>query len=190
MVLLAIASIVGALNVAVLLGGRARVVTAPIDCALVLGAGVGEDGSPSLVLHDRLTTALALYESGRVKTILVSGDSSSRSHDEPNTMRAWLEAHGIPSGAISMDHAGIDTYSSVWRARYVYGASRLIVVTQRFHLPRALWVARAIGMEAEGVDADRRIYSYATWFELREIGSRTKAFLDVLRKRTPRHTTR
>jgi SanA protein len=185
-------AVVGAVNVAVLAGGRTRegasaTPEAPADCALVLGAGVAPDGTPSWVLHDRLAEALELHRAGRVKTLLVSGDHHTRSYDEPNAMRLWLEARGVPSSVIFMDHAGVDTYSSVWRAKHVFGASRMIIVTQRFHLPRALWMARALGMEAEGATADRRLYRGAVWFEAREIVSRTKAFVDITGGRRPRH---
>lgn len=184
----AVAGAVAVVNAVVLDGGGTRAVSDPVDCALVLGAGVAGDGTPSWVLQDRLEEALVLYQSGRVKTIVVSGDHRTSSHDEPNAMRVWLEARGVPASAIFMDHAGFDTYSSVWRAKHVFGATRLVIVTQRFHLPRALWMARALGMEAEGAPADRRLYRGAVWFEAREIVSRTKAFIDVESGRRPRHT--
>lgn len=179
----------GAANVAVLAGGRieAGSISVPAECGLVLGAGLRPDGSPSPVLEDRLSEALELYLAGRAKTILVSGDHQTHVYDEPNAMRRWLEDRGVPPAAIFMDHAGTDTYSSVWRARHVFGASRIIVVTQRFHLPRALWMARSMGIEAEGAIADRRLYRGAAWFEAREIVSRTKAVIDVATSRRPHH---
>jgi len=180
-------AIVAVVNVAVLVGGRAKTLDGPADCALVLGAGVAEDGTPSWVLHDRLAAGLALYRAGRVRRILVSGDHRTPSYDEPNAMRSWLEARGVPPSAIFMDHAGVDTYSSVWRARHVFGAERVVIVTQQFHLPRALWVARSLGMAAEGAPADQRLYRGAAWFEVREVISRTKAFADVVGGRRPRH---
>lgn len=173
-------------NVAVLHGGRQGGVK-NLDCALVLGAGVKDDGSPSDVLRDRLDVALSLYRHGRVERILVSGDHRAESYDEPNAMRRYLEAHGVPREAIFMDHAGFDTYSSVWRAKHVFGAERVIVVTQDFHLPRALFVARSLGMAAEGASADRRLYRGIAWLHVRETISRTKAFLDVTVARRPHH---
>jgi SanA protein len=185
---IAFAAVVIAVNATVLVGGRSTAALAPpLDCALVLGAGVGEDGTPSWVLHDRLDASLALYNAGRVQKIIVSGDHQTHVYDEPNAMRVWLEARGVPASAIFMDHAGVDTYSSVWRAKHVFGASRLVIVTQQFHLPRALWVARSLGMEAEGARADRRLYRGAAWFQMREVISRTKAFVDVTSGRTPHH---
>jgi vancomycin permeability regulator SanA len=186
-VVLTLALTVATANAIVLAGGRSAEGTlADADCALVLGAGVREDGSPTDVLRDRLDEALALYRAGRVRRLLVSGDHHRDSYDEPNTMRRYLEANGVPSSDIFMDHAGVDTYSSVWRAKHVFGAQRVVVVTQRFHLSRAVWCARALGMEAEGIAADRHIYRAGTWFELREIGSRTKAFVDIGVGRTAR----
>jgi vancomycin permeability regulator SanA len=182
----AIALVVLGANLAVVRGGSGGPALASADCALVLGAGVRDDGSPSEVLRDRLDEGLALYRTGRVRRLIVSGDHRTRSYDEPNAMRVYLEAAGVPPEAIFMDHAGVDTYSSMWRARHVFGATRIVVVTQDFHLARAVWCAREMGMEAEGAAADRHVYRGGTWFALREMVSRTKAVLDVALKRTPR----
>ena len=139
------------------------------------------------MLRDRLDEALVVYGTGRVPRILVSGDHQSSAYDEPNAMRAYLEARGVPAAAIFIDHAGLDTYSSMWRARNVFGASRIVVVTQRFHLARAVWCARALGMEAEGAAADRHLYRGIAWLQVREVASRTKAFIDVSLQRSARH---
>lgn len=161
--------------------------TGPPDCALVLGAGVRDDGTPSDVLRDRLDESLALYRAGRVAKIIVSGDHQTVTYDEPNAMRRYLEANGVPPADIFMDHAGVDTFSSVWRAKHVFGAERVIVVTQRFHLARAVWVARELGMEADGSAADRHVYRGIAWLHAREVVSRTKAFVDVAVGREARH---
>lgn len=176
-------------NVVVLAGGREGVATSAtsFDCALVLGAGVNDDGTPSDVLRDRLDVALALQRTGRVNRILVSGDHRAATHDEPNAMRRYLEVNGVPPEAIFMDHAGFDTYSSVWRAKNVFGAERIVVVTQDFHLSRALFVARSLGMAAEGASADRRVYRGIAWLHARETISRTKAVVDVAVARRPHH---
>jgi SanA protein len=179
--------LVGALNAVVLLRGSSSSSSGGADCILVLGAGVQDDGTPSWVLHDRLTEALALYKDGRSKKFLVSGDHHTGHYDEPNAMRQWLEARGVPAEDIFMDHAGIDTYSSMWRAKNIFQAKNIIVVTQQFHLPRAVFLARSLGMTAEGSPADRRMYRGAAWFEVREVASRTKAFIDVTIGRTPHH---
>ena len=183
----ALVAAVALANLTVLHGGSDGKVAGDLDCALVLGAGIREDGSPSDVLRDRLDESLVLYRTGRVRRIIVSGDHQSSAYDEPNAMRVYLEANGVPPQAIFMDHAGIDTYSSVWRAKHVFGASRIVVVTQRFHLARAVWCARSLGMEAEGSAADRHLYRGIAWLQVREVVSRTKAFVDVNVGRTPRH---
>lgn len=181
------ALLVGAANAAVLRGGAdAPRALGVADCALVLGAGVQPDGTPSAVLQDRLDEAFDLWREGRVRRILVSGDHRRASYDEPNAMRAYLERRGVPRDVLFMDHAGFDTYSSVWRAKHVFGARSVVVVTQRFHLARAVWVARALGMEADGAAADRRRYPMIAWLECREVVSRTKALVDVAVARTPR----
>lgn len=184
----ALALVVTVVNARVLAASEPRAVDSVADCALVLGAGVGPDHTPSPVLHDRLETALSLYRAGRVRRVLVSGDHGRASYDETNTMRRWLEARGVPHRDVFMDHAGFDTYSSMWRAKNVFGVMKVIVVTQRFHLSRSVYLARAMGMEAEGAVADRRSYRGMVWLEMREVASRTKAALDVVTQRRPRHT--
>lgn len=101
-------------------------------------------------------------------------------------MRRYLEARGVPPEDVFMDHAGTDTYSSAWRARNVFGARRVLVVTQGFHLARAVWLSRAMGMEAEGSAADRHVYRGIAWLHARELVSRAKAVIDVAVAREPR----
>jgi vancomycin permeability regulator SanA len=176
-----------ACNVTVLRGGLPRATALPTaDVIIVLGAGIGSDGSPSQVLGDRLETALALYRDGRAPRLLLTGDHASFDYDEVSAMRRWLEGRGVPRDALVLDGAGTDTFSSIARARTVYGAERAIVVTQAFHLPRAVWLARSMGIDAEGVAADRRAYRGALWFQVRELLSRTKAWIDVAVGRKPR----
>ena len=179
-------ALVLAMNLTVIEGGSGGRVAGEVDCALVLGAGVRDDGTPSDVLRDRLDESLALYRAGRVRRLIVSGDHHTVTYDEPNAMRAYLEANGVPAEAIVMDHAGFDTYSSMWRAKNVFGVSRVVVVTQQFHLARAVWLARSLGMEAEGSAADRHLYRGIAWLQVREVASRTKAYVDVKVGRTPR----
>ena len=185
----ALGLVVAGANLVVLHGGSTAVVSVggTANCAVVLGAGLRDDGSPSDVLRDRLDESLALYRAGRVGRIIVSGDHRTPAYDEPNAMRAYLEANGVPAEAIFMDHAGLDTYSSMWRARHVFGATRIVVVTQQFHLARAVWCARALGMQAEGSAADRPVYRGIAWLQVREVISRTKAVVDVTVGRTPHH---
>ncbi len=153
---------------------------ASADCILVLGAQVRSDGSVSLMLADRLDTALELYEAGVSDRILVSGDHARDDYDEVNAMRDYLMARGVPSSRIFMDHAGFDTYDSLYRARDVFEVRSCVVVTQEFHLKRALYIAGELGLEAQGVDAALHEYGRADYYRAREILARTKAYLDCV----------
>jgi len=156
---------------------------AKADTILVLGAKVYPGGRPSDVLRDRLDTALRLYQRGVASRIVVSGDHEEPGYDEPGAMAAWLVAHGVPKAAIVEDGLGLDTYSSMARAKGTYGVARVVVVTQAFHLPRALYLAQAKGLACEGVVADARRYRKAGYYQIREGASRVRAFLDVARDR-------
>jgi vancomycin permeability regulator SanA len=153
---------------------------------VVLGAGVRPDGAVSTVLRDRLDQAIELWNEGISKKILVSGDHGRDGYDELGPSRAYLVAAGVPDEEIFLDHAGFDTYSTFWRAHRIFGASRVVVVTQAFHLPRALYYARAEGLEADGVAADRHTYPFAMRYAAREVVSRTVAPIYVFFQRKPR----
>lgn len=157
----------------------------PAQAALVLGAGVWDDGTPSAVLMDRLEVALDLYRAGKVQKVLCTGDHGDRQYDEVNAMRLYLEKQGVPTEDIFMDHAGFDTYDSMYRARDIFGVRSAVVVTQAFHLPRALYLARSMGIEAQGVSASLRPYLGDDWYEFREVPARAKAFGEVLIARKP-----
>lgn len=150
---------------------------APAPVAIVLGAGMRRDGEPSDALADRLEQALALYRAGKARKLLLSGDHGTPEYDETNGMRRWMVARGVPDADVFCDHAGFSTHDSLARARQVFGVERAIVVTQAFHLPRALYTAQACGIAAEGAPCDRRTYRGALWFALREAGSRVKALV-------------
>jgi len=120
---------------------------------LVLGAGVLPDREPTQVLQARLETALALYQEGRGSWLLVSGDNRAASYNEPKAMKRWLVRHGVPQERVVSDYAGRRTYDSLKRAQAVFGVGRLIIVTSDFHLPRALYLARRLGLDAYGVPA-------------------------------------
>ncbi|WP_250574299.1 SanA/YdcF family protein [Nonomuraea sediminis] len=152
-----------------------------LGTALVLGARVnGEEPTP--MLARRLDIAAELYRAGKVKALLLSGDNSRVGYDEPTTMRDYLTARGIPASAMVLDYAGFDTWDSCVRARKVFGAQRLTVVTQLFHLPRAVALCRAAGLETYGVGDDSAkqwpapTYSYA----VRELFATGKAVADAL----------
>ena len=145
--------------------------------AIVLGAGVKADGQPSDALADRLEQALELYRQHKVRKLLLTGDHGTQDYDETNCMRRWMQERGVAGEDVFCDHAGFSTHDSLARARQIFGVERAIVVTQAFHLPRALYTARVLGIEAQGVPCDRRTYRMGWWFALREMGSRTKALV-------------
>jgi SanA protein len=153
---------------------------------LVPGAMVYSSGALSHVLEDRIETALALYEAGRVKKFLLSGDHGTRRYDEVNSMKKYLLAKGVPPRDIFLDHAGFETYDSIYRAKEVFGAQSLVICTQRFHIYRSLYIARALGVDAAGVIADRRVYRTWPLNELREFFSRIKAFFKTMLLPAPR----
>lgn len=178
-------------NAVVVLGAGAtadRAADVPrAQAALVLGALVRPDGTPSSMLRDRLDAATGLYRARRVRRILVSGDHGRTTYDEVNAMRRELLARGVPARDVFTDHAGFDTWDSVVRARKVFGVRSAVVVTQGFHLPRALWLARRAGLDATGLRADRLAYGSQgrrSW--LREWVARTKAVADVVTGADPR----
>ncbi|MEK7632290.1 MAG: ElyC/SanA/YdcF family protein [Patescibacteria group bacterium] len=148
--------------------------------AIVLGAKVKADGEPSDILRDRLRTAIDLYRAGSVEKILVSGDDGQVEYDEVNAMRVYLLAADVDPDDIFLDHAGFDTYDSMSRASKVFGVTKVIVVTQAYHLPRALYLANAFGIQAQGVVADRQHYLGILRYEVRELLADTKAVIDVV----------
>lgn len=138
------------------------------------------DGSPTNVLEDRLEQAVALHRAGKVTKLLLTGDHRQVGYDEANGMRRWVVERGVPPQDVFCDHAGLSTWDSFVRAREVFGVTRAIVVTQHFHLARALYTARGNGIEAQGVPCDARDYEEARWYAVREIGARCKAWLQSI----------
>ncbi|MCJ7511360.1 MAG: YdcF family protein [Anaerolineales bacterium] len=156
--------------------------TAPArPVAIVFGAGLRRDGTPSLVLADRVAAAAALYLQGRVEGLLLSGSASAASRDEPAAMRDLALALGVPETAITLDRLGDRTFTSCKRARAVFGIEQALLVTQRFHLPRALAICRGLGMEADGVAADLHPYSRRAqgYWSLREVPATLVAVLET-----------
>lgn len=150
------------------------------DAILVLGAYVFPDGTVSTMLRDRLSTGFELYEKGKAPKIIVSGDHGQKSYDEVNAMKKYLIDKKVPSADIFMDHAGFSTYESIYRARDIFQAKRVIIVTQEYHLMRAVFIARELGLEAYGVSADKRNYGKVmNMYTLREMAARNKDFLMV-----------
>ncbi len=145
-----------------------------VDCILVLGCGVRADGSPSAMLHDRLQRSVELFAAGAAPKLLMTGDHGRKSYDEVDTMKAFAVNAGIASQDVFMDHAGFSTYESMYRAKEIFQAKKVIIVTQQYHLYRAIFVAESLGLEAYGVAADYRAYAGQTMRDLREILARVK----------------
>ena len=156
-----------------------------VDCIIVLGCQVKENGKPSDMLSDRLKRGIELYSEGAAPKILMSGDHGRKAYDEVNTMKQVALSEGIPSEDIFMDHAGFSTYESMYRAKEIFGADKIIIVTQEYHLYRALYIAEKLGIEAYGVGSDYRTYRGQEYREAREILARCKDFVKVIYKPEP-----
>ncbi len=148
-----------------------------VDCILVLGCRVYEDGTPSHLLEDRLRRGVELYQAAAAPNLLMSGDHGQHEYDEVNAMKDYAVAEGIASADVFMDHAGFSTYESLYRAKEIFGVEKIIIVTQRYHLHRALYIARQLGLEAYGVASDYRSYAGQLMREIREILARSKDFV-------------
>ena len=155
-----------------------------VDCILVLGAGIWGD-KPSPMLEDRLNEAISLYKNGVSSKIIMSGDHGKTDYDEVNTMKNYAIQQGIPSEDIFMDHAGFSSYESMFRAKEIFGANKIVIVTQKYHLYRSIYIARQLGIEAYGVGADPRKYVGETYREIREILARDKDFIKCIFKPEP-----
>ena len=146
---------------------------------IVFGAGVTEDGIPSAALRDRLSTAVSLHEEGIIDAILVSGDNSESNNHETDVMTEYLLEHGIPETAISVDSHGTRTYNTCKNAHSTYGIEKALLITQGFHLPRAVFLCNAVGIESAGASASKREYLFENVYKLREILAIYKSLLDI-----------
>lgn len=155
------------------------------QCVMVLGCGVREDGSPTPMLRDRLEAALQLYKAGYAPKLLVSGDNGQEEYNEIYTMYHYLLDAGVPKEDIFCDHAGFSTYESMYRADLIFRVKRMIVVTQSYHLYRALYDAKAMGIDVVGVGADQDTYAGQVNREIREVLARNKDFLYCITKPAP-----
>lgn len=173
---------VAAINIVVIVGTQKSIVLPDeaagydADAIVVLGASVFADGTPSSILQDRLDDAIDLYFRGAAPKLIMSGDNGDASYNECYAMKNYAIAQGVPSEDIFCDHAGFNTYYSMYRAQYIFGCKRIVVATQSYHLYRALWSAHALGMEAVGVASDYREYQKQFFYDLREIPARVKDF--------------
>ena len=152
---------------------------ADFDCILVLGAGV-RGGKPSDMLRDRLDTAIELYFDGTATKLLLSGDHQSEDYDEVGVMSAYAIENGVPEADILLDHLGLSTYESVIRSKDVFGIGSMVIVTQEYHLPRALYIAEQLEIDAIGVCADTRSYKSELYRNVREYAARTKDFFKCI----------
>lgn len=151
------------------------------DCILILGAGVKDD-KPKPMLRDRLLTGIELYKSGAAEKIIMSGDHGRADYDEVNVMRAFALEQGVRAEDIFLDHAGFSTYDSVYRAKNIFGAENIIIVSQKYHLYRALYISEKLDVKAAGVSANLNSYGGQLKRDIREIIARDKDFFKCIVK--------
>lgn len=151
------------------------------ECILVLGAGIWGD-KPSPMLEDRLLQAISLYENGVAPKIIMSGDHSKENYDEVNIMKQFAIDKGVPSEDIFMDHAGVSSYDSLYRAKEIFDVKNLVIVTQKYHLYRSLYIANQLDLQAYGISSNLREYPGQWYRELREILARDKDFIKCIFK--------
>ncbi|NLA71803.1 MAG: DUF218 domain-containing protein [Clostridiaceae bacterium] len=158
-----------------------------VDCIIVPGAQIYANRTPSPMLQDRLDGAIVLYKKGVSDRILVSGDHREDNYNEPLVMYKYLLSHGIPDQAIFMDHSGLDTYDTIYRAKHVFQVETAIIATQRFHLQRALFIADKTGIQSSGFATDPRFYASQLYMFVRETGARLKAVYETRTGALPAH---
>lgn len=185
-VAVAVIAVFAVTNVVTIVGSKSSIVTTEeasiqsADAVVVLGASVFADGTPSGILQDRLDDGIALYFAGVAPKLIMSGDNGTASYNEVRVMKQYAVAKGVPSEDVFCDHAGFSTYESMYRAKYVFGCERIVVATQTYHLYRALWSAKSLGMQAAGVPSDYHAYQKQLQYDIREIPARTKDFFKAL----------
>ncbi|MBE6583219.1 MAG: SanA protein [Ruminococcaceae bacterium] len=180
-------------NGIVVVTGNARIVSAEraaklddVDCILVLGCRVYSN-EPSVMLRDRVMQGVELYKLGVSETVFMTGDSRDRYYDETGTMSRLAQENGVPEENIVTDRYGLSTYDSIFRAAKVYGYKKIIIVTQEYHLTRALYIAKQFGIDAYGVASDAREYKGQFNRDVREIAARSKDFLYCILKPEPEY---
>lgn len=178
-----------AINFIVVISGGSKIVkedeAKKADCIMVLGAQVKPDGTPSHMLRDRLNEGIKLYKKGKAAKLLMSGDDGQVEYNEVKVMLAYAKEAGVPERDIFLDHAGFSTYESMYRAKEVFGVKKLIVVTQKYHEYRALYIAKNLGLDVEGVCSDPVTYAGQTFRDIREIVARDKDFFQCISKPEP-----
>ena len=156
-----------------------------VDCIIILGCQVKDDGSLSHMLRDRLMRGLEVYEADAAPKLLMSGDHGREEYDEVGAMKNYAIENGVPSENVFMDHAGFSTYETVYRAKEIFQADKVIIVTQEYHLYRALYIAEQFGMEAYGVSADLNRYAGQSLRDFREVLARCKDWAMCIFKPEP-----
>lgn len=193
-VLLAAALVLTGINLWVVLSAKPHIETsvsgatsgaAAYDCIVVLGASVYADGTLSPILENRVDAAIELYSQGAAPIIVMSGDGRESNYDEPTAMKEYAIAHGVPADAVYCDPGGYHTYDTMWRVCNVFGAQSALVVTQEYHLYRAVYDARGVGMDAVGVVSDTGAYEDQLWYDVRECAGRIQDFFYVLARSVP-----
>ncbi|NMA24079.1 MAG: DUF218 domain-containing protein [Clostridiales bacterium] len=186
------ATAVFVLNRIVISAGDDRIITEAearrledVDCILVLGAGVYANKYPSAMLEDRLSQGVGLYKLGVSDRLLMSGDNSTVDYNEVKVMKDYAVKAGVPPEHVFQDHAGFSTYESIYRARDIFAAGKIVVVTQNYHMYRALYIAKSLGLDAYGVAADPRAYAGQAMRECREILARFKDVICCIFKPPP-----
>ena len=157
-----------------------------VDCILILGCRVYSN-EPSVMLHDRVMQGVELYTIGASDTLFMTGDSRDRYYDETGTMSRLAQENGVPEKNIVTDRYGLSTYDSIYRAAKLYGYKKIIIVTQKYHLYRALYIAKQFGIEAYGVASDSREYKNQIFRDIREIAARSKDFAYCIFKPEPEY---
>lgn len=147
--------------------------------AIVFGAGYWPSGRLSHALADRMDAAIELYNLGKVNKLLLTGDNRAADYNEPAAMAEYAQARGVPREDLVLDYAGRRTYDSCYRAGAIFGVEQATLVTQAFHLPRALLTCDRLGLSVVGLAADRRGYTRARWYEIREVAALSRAWLDL-----------
>ncbi len=158
-----------------------------VDCIIVLGCQVHPDGNPSIMLEDRIKRGVELYNLGVSQKIIMSGDHGQVEYDEVNAMKQKAIDLGVDSSDVFMDHAGFSTYETVYRAKEIFQAKRVVIVTQQYHLYRAVYIAKQLGLEAYGVNSDYHKFRGQFFRDVREVLARNKDFVKCIYKPEPTH---
>lgn len=155
------------------------------QCIIVLGAQVKADGTPSKMLKDRLDEGIRLYKAGAAPKILMSGDNGQAEYNEVAAMAAYAENAGVSKNDLFLDHAGFSTYESMYRAKYIFGVKKAIVVTQKYHEYRALYIGQRLGIDVRGVSAEDIQYAMQGFRDIREVMARDKDFFQCIFRSKP-----